>query len=70
MFEDLISKKNPYSFNIRTQYPHCKSTLITLFFVQGIMNGKRKQEVYCRMCAKRWYLIHTKDMQYAFIQYI
>lgn len=69
MFEDIVKGKST-TYDVKTQCPHCKSACITLFAVQGIMNDKRKQEAHCRMCTKRWYIVHDKDMSSAFIQYI
>ncbi|KKN13318.1 hypothetical protein LCGC14_1007510 [marine sediment metagenome] len=69
MFEDIVKRKST-GFDTKTQCPHCRTTNITLYIVQGVMNDKRKQEAHCRMCNKNWYIIHDRDMSSAYVQYI
>lgn len=69
MFEDLIKEKT-MGYNTKTQCPHCRTRAIIKYLVQGVMNGKRKQEAYCPICAKRWYIVHDEDMSGAHVQFI
>lgn len=63
-FEDLITKKEKTTtFNTTKQCPHCRTYAIIRYLIQGIINGKRKQEAYCPSCARRWYIVYDPDMR-------
>jgi len=69
LFDDLIKKKTT-GFNTKMQCPHCRTFAIVKHAIQGLIDGKRKQEAYCPSCKRRWYIVHDQDMKGAHVQYI
>ncbi len=70
VFEDLIKRKTATTFNTTKQCPHCRAYAIIKYLVQGVIGGKKKQEVYCPSCARRWYIVYDVDMKNAHIEFI
>ncbi len=69
MFEDLI-KETTQTFDTKRQCPHCRTYTIIRYLVQGVMGGKRKQEAYCPICTRRWYIVYDVNMKNAYIEFI
>jgi len=69
VFDDLIKKKTN-SYDVKKQCPHCGTFAIIKYAIQGLVDGKRRQEAFCSSCNRRWYITHDQNMKGAHIQLI